>query len=108
MNSIICIIAIAKYDTKTIPYLYIKYDLFLTTTEATRNLAHWMAKERLISFIESDMHRTRGEKPRPPKMKEEIHWLYENTDVKYANDVIRGNAEKYLGIGKLLRTDNSK
>ena len=73
------------------------YDLFLNPKEATRNLAQWMAEERLISFIGSDMHGTREGKRRP-KMKEGIRWLYEHTDTEYADDVVRRNAEKYLGI----------
>ena len=34
------------------------YDLFLNQNNKTRDLAQWMAKEELISFIGSDMHRT--------------------------------------------------
>ncbi len=82
------------------------YDLFLNPNDATRNLAQWMAKEELISFIGSDMHGT-GLKPdgkpkRRPQMKEGIRWLYENVDAEYADDVVRRNAEKYLGVEKLL------
>jgi len=76
------------------------YDLCLNKTLATRNLAQWMAQERLISFIGSDMHGTR-EGARRPRMKEGVRWLYEHTDEEYANDVIRRNAEKYLGVEKL-------
>lgn len=76
------------------------YDLFLNQKEATRNLAQWMATEELISFIGSDMHGTRPGK-RTPKMKEGIRWLYENVDDEYANDIVRINAEKYLGVEKL-------
>ena len=74
------------------------YDLLLNSKEQTRDLAQWMAKEQLISFIGSDMH---GPVKRPPKMKEGIRWLYENVDEEYANDVVRRNAEKYLGVEKL-------
>ena len=77
------------------------YDLFLNETDDTRNLAQWMAKEKLISFIGSDMHGTR-EGARRPKMKEGIRWLYENVDSEYANEVVRRNAETYLGVDKLL------
>ena len=82
------------------------YDLFLNPKDATRNLAQWMAEERLISFIGSDMHGT-GFKPdgkpkRRPQMKEGIRWLYEHTDDEYANEVVRVNAERYLGVEKLL------
>ena len=72
------------------------YDLCLNTSLATRNLAQWMAQERLISFIGSDMHGTR-KGVRRPRMKEGVCWLYEHTDEEYANDVVRRNAEKLLG-----------
>ena len=76
------------------------YDLQLNPKEETRNLAQWMAKEELISFIGSDMHGTRPGK-RTPKMKEGIRWLYDNLDDEYANDIVRRNAEKYLHITRL-------
>ena len=76
------------------------YDLFLNNKEDTRNLAQWLAKEELISFIGSDMHGTRPGK-RTPRMKEGIRWLYENVDYDYANDIVRCNAEKYLRVEKL-------
>ena len=83
------------------------YDLFLNPKDATRNLAQWMAKEELISFIGSDMHGTRikedGKPARRPQMKEGVSWLYENVDSEYANDIVRLNAEKYLGVEKLLK-----
>ena len=34
-------------------------------------------------------------------MKEGIRWLYENVDDEYANDIVRRNAEKLLGVDKL-------
>lgn len=76
------------------------YDLALNPHEKTRSLAQWMAKEKLISFIGSDMHGTRPGK-RKPRMKEGIRWLYENVDEEYANDIVRRNAEKYLKVDKL-------
>ena len=33
---------------------------------------------------------------RPPRMKEGLNWLYENTDGEYADAVAFGNAEKLL------------
>ena len=77
------------------------YDLFLNPKDATRNLAQWMAKEELISFLGSDMHGTRPG-AREPRMKEGISWLYENVDYEYANDVVRVNAEHLLGVERLL------
>ena len=77
------------------------YDLYLSDNEATRGLAQWMAKERMISFLGSDMHGTRPGKRRP-RMKEGIRWLYENVDDEYANEIVRVNAERYLGVEKLL------
>ena len=72
------------------------FDLELNSQARTRELAQWMAKERMISFIGSDMH---GLPPkRTPKMKEGIRWLYEHTDEAYADAVAFGNAEKLFGI----------
>lgn len=83
------------------------YDLFLNPKDATRNLAQWMAKEKLISFIGSDMHGTgvkpNGKPKRRPQMKEGVSWLYDNVDDEYANDIVRVNAEKYLGVDNLLK-----
>ena len=76
------------------------YDLFLNENEKVRSLAQWMAQEELISFIGSDMHGTR-EGSRPPRVQEGIRWLYENVDDEYANEIVRMNAEKYLGVRKL-------
>ena len=83
------------------------YDLFLNPKAATRNLAQWMATEELISFIGSDMHGT-GFKPdgkpkRRPQMKEGIQWLYDHVDYDYACEIVRVNAERYLGVEKLLK-----
>ena len=82
------------------------YDLFLNPKDSTRNLAQWMAVEGLITFIGSDMHGTRikedGKPARRPQMKEGIRWLYENVDDEYANEIVRINAEKYLGVKRLL------
>ena len=74
------------------------YDLELNWSLKTKEPAQWMAKERLISFIGSDMHRSGWPRPRPPKMREGIRWLYENTDETYADAVAFGNAEKMLGV----------
>ena len=72
------------------------YDLFLNVHPRTKDLAQWLAKERLISFIGSDMHGTRPGK-HEPRLKEGIQWLYENTDEEYADAVCFGNAAKLLG-----------
>jgi len=76
------------------------FDLALNENEEVRGLAQWMAQEELISFIGSDMHGTR-EGRREPKIKEGIRWLYDNVDDEYANEIVRNNAEKYLGVDKL-------
>jgi len=81
------------------------YDLALNQNEATRSLAQWMAGEGLVSFIGSDMHGTRPGK-RTPKMKEGIQWLYKNIDSEEANEIVRINAEKYLGVDRLLGPDS--
>jgi len=71
-----------------------------------------MAQEHLISFIGSDMHGTRikkdGKPARRPQMKDGVRWLYENVDEEYADDVVRRNAEKYLGVTKLPVNLNRK
>ena len=71
------------------------YDLELNGSLKTKNLARWLAKERLISFIGSDMHGVVPGKHRP-RMKEGLSWLYANTDSEYADTVAFGNAEKLL------------
>ena len=72
------------------------YDLCLNMSLKTRDLAQWLAEERMISFIGSDMH---GLPPkRVPRMKEGLAWLYEHTDGAYADAVASGNAERMLGI----------
>ena len=77
------------------------YDLALNQKESTRGLAQWMAREGLVSFIGSDMHGTRPGK-RTPRMKEGINWLYENIEDEEANGIVRVNAERYLGVERLL------
>jgi len=72
------------------------YDLDLNLSLKTKDLAQWLADERMISFVGSDMH---GLPPkRTPRLKEGIRWLYEHTDEAYADAVAFGNAEKLLGI----------
>ena len=72
------------------------YDLDLNLSLKTKELAQWLARERLISFIGSDAH---GLPPkRNPRMAEGVRWLYENTDSAYADAVAFGNAEKLLGV----------
>ena len=74
------------------------YDLSLSQNRQTRETAQWLAQERMISFIGSDMH---GFPPkRPPKVREGVDWLYAHTDQEYADCVVRKNAEKMLGIEK--------
>ena len=73
------------------------YDLELNFSVRTRELAQWLAKERMISFIGSDMHGTRPGS-RTPRMKEGIDWLYEHTDEAYADAVCFGNAEQMFGL----------
>ena len=74
------------------------YDLALSENRQTRETAQWLAEERMISFIGSDMH---GMPPkRPPKVREGIDWLYKHTNHEYADCVVRKNAEKLLRIRK--------
>ena len=72
------------------------FDLELNSGARTRMLAQWLAEERMISFIGSDMH---GLPPkRTPKMKEGLWWLYEHTDREYADAVAFGNAEELFHL----------
>ena len=79
------------------------YDLSLNHNRKARETAQWLAQERMISFIGSDMH---GFPPkRPPKVREGVDWLYAHTDQEYADCVVRKNAEKMLGIEKYAPCD---
>ena len=70
------------------------FNLDLNLSVRTKEMAQWLARERLISFIGSDMH---GRLPkRTPRMKEGIAWLYEHTDREYADAVCFGNAVRKL------------
>ena len=72
------------------------FDLELNSGARTRELSQWLARERMISFIGSDMH---GLPPkRTPKMKEGLWWLYEHTDEEYADAVAFGNAERLFEL----------
>ena len=75
------------------------YDLERNLSLKTKNLAQWLAKEHMISFIGSDMHGTRFGK-KAPILRDGIRWLYENTDEEYADAVAFGNAEKLLGADR--------
>lgn len=74
------------------------YDLFLNQSDDTRGAAQFLAKERMIDFLGSDMH---GLPPkRAPLMRAGVQWLYENTDAAYADAVVHGNAERLLIQGE--------
>lgn len=75
------------------------FNLDLNLSVRTKEMAQWLARERLISFIGSDTH---GRFPkRTPRLKEGIAWLYDHTDKAYADAVCFGNAIRLLtGIGK--------
>lgn len=73
------------------------YDLFLSSSAATRNAAQFLARQRLTDFLGSDMH---GLPPkRVPLMQAGVQWLYENTDPAYADAVTHGNAARLLMNG---------
>jgi len=74
------------------------FDLERNLNPITRGLAQWMAKEKLISFIGSDMHGMRPD-ARRPVMEEGVRWLFDNVDGEYALDVTMRNAEKLLKAG---------
>ena len=79
------------------------FDIALSKNPLTRETAQWLAQERMISFIGSDMH---GCPPkRMPKLREGIDWLYAHTDPDYADCVVRKNAENMLRIRKYAPWD---
>ena len=70
------------------------FNLDLNLSVRTKEMAQWLARERLISFLGSDMRSCMpGKKPR---MKEGVSWLYRNTDRDYADAVCFGNAVRLL------------
>ena len=75
------------------------FDLERNLNPVTRELAQWMAREKLITFIGSDMHGTRPG-ARRPVMQEGIRWLFDNVDREYALDVVMRNAENLLKAGE--------
>ena len=74
------------------------FDLERNINPMPREQARWMAKEKLISFIGSDMHGMRPD-ARRPEVEEGIRWLFDNVDGEYALDVTMRNAEKLLKAG---------
>ena len=69
-------------------------NLEMNLSVRTKEMAQWLARERLISFIGSDMH---GFLPkRTPRMREGIAWLYANMDREYADAVCFTNAVRRL------------
>ena len=70
------------------------FNLDLNLSVRTKEMAQWLAREHLISFIGSDM---RGCAPgRKPRIRDGIAWLYEHTDKDYADAVCFGNAVRMI------------
>lgn len=76
-----------------IPLQINAYSLVEEKSDATRNLARMLLKDKLVTFIGSDAHRTSH---RPPKVKSGIDFIYENCAGEYADAICFRNAEKFL------------
>ena len=63
--------------------------------EKIKKFARTLLKDRYISFIGSDAHRTNH---RPYAIKNGIDYIYANCDEKYAKDICYRNAKNMLNI----------
>ena len=70
------------------------FNLDLNLSVRTKEMAQWLVRERLVSFIGSDMRSCRP--GQTPRMKDGVAWLYEHTDREYADAVCFGNAVRML------------
>ena len=61
--------------------------------ESTKELARMLLKNKLVTFVGSDAHRTTH---RPPNIKSGVDYIYQNCDGQYADDICFRNAERYL------------
>lgn len=67
------------------------YSLVESSHEGTRNFARKLLREKLVSFIGSDAHRSDH---RPVALETGIKYIYDNCDAEYAKDICYRNAEK--------------
>lgn len=71
------------------------YSLENATSMKIKNLARELLKQKYVSFIGSDAHRTDH---RTYIIEDGIKYIYENCDVEYAKDICYKNAERLLNI----------
>lgn len=91
----------ALFDGKTIDALIEKgcmmqvnaYSLFKESGEGRKSRARQLMENRQIHFIGSDTHRLDYKQP---DIIDGIRYLYDHTDMEYADAVCFGNANKYL------------
>lgn len=76
-----------------IPMQINAYSLVEEKNAATKKLAQILLKNKLVTFVGSDAHRTTH---RPPNIKSGIDYIYKNCDGKYADDICFRNAEHFL------------
>ena len=69
------------------------YSLSETDNHKVRLFANWLLKNKLVSFVGSDMHQTNH---RPPKVKTGVDYIYQHCDKAYADAICFGNAESLL------------
>ena len=74
-----------------IPMQINAYSLVEEKNEATKKLARMLLKNKLVTFVGSDAHRTTH---RPPNIKSGVEYIYNNCDGKYADDICFRNAER--------------
>lgn len=70
------------------------FNLDLNLSVRTKEMAQWLAREHLISFIGSDMRGCAA--GRKPRIRDGIAWLYKHTDKDYADAVCFGNAVRMI------------
>ena len=71
------------------------YSLVDETNENIKRHARKLLKEKCVTFIGSDAHRTDH---RAYMIKHGIDYIYNNCDVAYANDICYKNAERVLNM----------
>lgn len=69
------------------------YSLTETDNHKVKLFANWLLKNKLVSFVGSDMHQTNH---RPPKVKTGLEFIYQHCDKAYADAICFGNAEDLL------------
>ena len=71
------------------------YSIYDERNVKIKSAARMLLKEKFVSFIGSDAHRTNH---RPYMIKNGVDYIYENCDDEYAKDICYRNAERILNI----------